>query len=72
MMTLMRVPDMIDAVEPLIGWRPDPTEMFRLIGQGEIKPLGVVWRAPIFAPSQIGEVAAVLQRVHGHQGGNHE
>ena len=72
MITLLRTREVIDAVEPIVGFRPDLRDVENFIARGEIKPLGIVWGDPVFSPRQIGEVAAVLQRNHGPHGGNHD
>ena len=60
-MTLLRVPDLADAVEPFLSSPVDTTEIFRLVAAGLIRPLGYVVRAPVFSPQQVAEVVAVIQ-----------
>ena len=60
MQTLLRVPDVIAAVGPIIGHAVLPSDIFRLIASAEIKPFGYVLRAPVFTPDQVADVAASL------------
>jgi hypothetical protein len=60
MQTLLRVPDLVAATEPLVGRTVEPCEVFALIAGGHIKPFGYVLRAPVFTPSQVADVAAVV------------
>ena len=58
MKTLLRVPDLVEAVAQLVEFDVSINDMFKLIGDGKIKPYGYVQRAPIFEPGQIaGEFA---------------
>lgn len=59
---LLRVPELIDAVQPLVGKPVDAQVIFELIGLGDIQPLGYVHRMPIFAIEQIGDVIAALRQ----------
>ncbi|MGB7581319.1 MAG: hypothetical protein WBL85_02575 [Sedimentisphaerales bacterium] len=62
MRTLLRVPDLIEAIEPLVGTRIVADDVFRLIGSGDIKPLGVVQRTPVFDLDQIAGIAEVIRQ----------
>ena len=64
MRTLLRVPDLVAAVEPLVKSKVSADDIFRLIGSNEIKPFGVVQRMPIFNLDQIAEVASKLNAIH--------
>ena len=70
MRTLLRVPDLIKAIEPIVGSKVAPDDIFRLIGSGDIKPLGVVQRIPVFDLDQIASIAeAVKLAIKGHNNG---
>jgi hypothetical protein len=60
MQTLLRVPDLVAAVEPLVGRTVGLREVFMLIGAGDIKPFGYVLRAPVFTPDQVADVVAAI------------
>jgi hypothetical protein len=62
MMTLLRVPDLVAAVGPLVGRTLSTQEVFGLIAAGDIKPFGYVLRAPVFTPEQVADVAAAVNR----------
>lgn len=51
--TLLRVPDLAAAIEPLVGHPVAVAELFRLIAEGVVKPFGYLLRAPVFVPSQV-------------------
>lgn len=71
MKTLLRVPDLIAAVEPLVKSKVSADDIFRLIGSGDINPLGVVQRMPVFDLDQIAGIAEVLrQTMEGGGNGN--
>ena len=55
--TLLRVPELVKAVAPLVSVSITAKDIFRLIGTGGIKPLGFIQRVPVFDITQIGEVA---------------
>jgi hypothetical protein len=59
--TLLRVPELITAVEPLVGIDVTHDDIFRLIGDGAIKPFGYVQRMPVFDLSQIAYIAQKLK-----------
>ncbi len=58
--TLLRIPEILEAVNPLISNPVTHKDVFRLIGTGDIKPFGFIQRIPIFTPEQIGEVAEAI------------
>ncbi len=62
MQTLLRVPDLVAAVEPLVGRTVKLREVFALIAAGDIKPFGYVLRAPVFTPDQVAEVATAITK----------
>lgn len=59
--TLLRMPELVKAVEPLVPGSITHDDIFRLIGTGDIKPLGYIQRVPVFDLSQIGTIAKKLQ-----------
>jgi len=61
MKTLLRVPDVIAAVSPLLGRDVRSDEIFGKIAAGAFRPFGYVFRAPVFTPDQLADVAAVLR-----------
>ncbi|MDY0357077.1 MAG: hypothetical protein RBR19_14440 [Sedimentisphaerales bacterium] len=63
MKTLLRVPDLLEAVGPINGRHPEPREVFALIGGGVIQPFGYVLRAPVFLPEQVTTVRSILSRM---------
>jgi hypothetical protein len=63
MQTLLRVPDLVAAVGPLVGRTVGLREVFALIAAGDIKPFGYVLRAPLFTTGQVAEVAAVIAKL---------
>jgi hypothetical protein len=66
MKTLLRVPDLIKAIEPFVKGKVLAEDIFRLIGNGNIKPLGFVQRMPVFDLGQIADVATVVNRSKEH------
>jgi len=62
MKTLLRVPDLLEAVGPIDGRCPEPREIFVLIGRGVVQPFGYVLRAPVFLPEQVATVRSILSR----------
>lgn len=59
--TLLRIPELIEAVNRLVPNTISPTDIFRLIGTGDIKPFGYVQRIPLFSVEQIGDIALLFQ-----------
>jgi hypothetical protein len=59
--TLLTVPDLAAAVQPLVGRPISESELFRLIASGDVEPLGYVVRAPVFSPSQIATVVEIVR-----------
>lgn len=59
--TLLRIPELLEALKPLVSIPITHEDIFRLIGTGDIQPLGFIQRIPVFDVSQIGEVAKKLQ-----------
>ena len=55
--TLLTVPDLVFALEPLVGQTVPAAQLFALIAAGEVEPLGYVARAPVFSLAQVGDVA---------------
>jgi hypothetical protein len=60
--TLLRIPELIEAVNRLTPNPVTPADVFRLIGTGDIKPLGFAQRIPFFSVEQIADVAARFTR----------
>ena len=56
------VPDLADAVMPLVGRTVHPQEIFSLIRANGIQPHGYVVRAPLFTADQVDKVARALAR----------
>ena len=71
MKTLLNVPDLIEALKPLVEEQVTARDVFSMIGSGEIRPYGVVQRMPIFGLTQIGEIAAAINNSI-HAGGTKE
>ena len=67
MRTLLTVPDLIVAIEPIVGKQILVGDLFRLIGSHVIEPFGFVQRMPVFQLGQVGEVA---EKVKAAQGGS--
>jgi hypothetical protein len=65
--TLLKVPDLVMAVQPLVNRPVNARSIFELIGEGKIKPMGYLQQIPLFDVGQIGEVVQALQ-----QGNNNE
>jgi hypothetical protein len=61
MRTLLRVPDLVIAIEPFVEAEVTVDDIFRLIGNGDIKPVGIVQRMPVFDLQQIADIAATLK-----------
>jgi ribonuclease HI len=60
MKTLLRTPDLIAAIEPIVGFPVSPNRVFELIGIGDVVPHGCVGRTPVFVPEQIGPIARLI------------
>ena len=58
--TLLRIPELIEAVNPLLSKPINHDDVFRLIGTGDIRPLGFVQRIPIFSVDQIGDIVKIF------------
>lgn len=63
--TLLRIPELLEAIKPLVSIPITHEDIFRLIGTGEIEPLGFIQRIPVFDLGQIGDVAKKLQANRG-------
>jgi hypothetical protein len=61
---MLRVPDVAEAVGPLVGRSVTDTELFTLIAAGVIEPFG--YKAPVFLPNQIADIAASLRERDAH------
>ena len=59
--TLLRTPELIRALESLLSVHVSPGDVFRLIGEGKIRPCGYIQRVPVFDVAQLGEVAKAFQ-----------
>lgn len=59
--TLLRMPELVKEVKPLVSDTITHDDIFRLIGTGEVVPFGYIQRIPVFALSQINEVASNFQ-----------
>ncbi len=64
--TLLTVPDLAEAVTPILG-HITPAEIFAMIGEGVVHPLGYVRRAPVFSPGQILGVAQAIFEGRGEE-----
>jgi hypothetical protein len=56
------VPDLTEALKPLVERAVEAEDIFRLIGAGDIAPFGFVQRMPVFELEQLAEIAALLRR----------
>jgi len=63
--TLLRVPEILEAVTPLVAFPVTAEIIFGLIGHGDINPLGYIQRIPVFSVNQIQEVLRALQENQG-------
>ena len=59
--TLLKVPELVEAVNQLVSNPISPEDIFRLIGTGEVKPLGFAQRIPLFSIEQVGVVVRLFQ-----------
>jgi hypothetical protein len=66
MQVMLRVPDVAEAVGPLVGRPVTDTELFTLIAAGVIEPFGYFVKAPVFLPNQIADIAASLRERDAH------
>jgi hypothetical protein len=55
--TLLRTPELVRALNPLVSVPITPKDVFRLIGEGRIKPCGYIQRVPVFDVTQLGDIA---------------
>jgi len=55
--TLLRVPDLVEAINTILPKPISGNFIFQLIADGKIKPFGYICSAPIFTPEQVGDVA---------------
>ena len=55
--TLLRTPELIRALKPLVSIPISSADIFRLIGEGRVKPCGYIQRIPVFDIAQIGPIA---------------
>lgn len=55
--TLLRTPELIRALKPLVSNPVSPKDIFRLIGERRINPCGYIQRIPVFDIAQIGDIA---------------
>jgi hypothetical protein len=62
--TLLRVPELLEAIKPLISRKVTHEDIFLMIGSGEIQPHGYIQRIPVFSIEQIAEVAGKFQSSH--------
>lgn len=62
MVTLLRVPDVVKAINPMLQEPISIETIFQLIGEQKLYPFGYVCRAPIFVPEQVTEIARIVQR----------
>jgi len=60
--TLLNVPDLIVAVKPLVRIQVSADDIFELIGSGDVRPMGVVQRMPVFDLDQIADIAAIIKQ----------
>jgi len=59
--TLLQIPDLIEAINPLAGSEISSDDIFQLIGSGDIKPLGFIQRIPVFELNQIANIAEAIK-----------
>lgn len=64
MKTLLRVPELVEAVTPLVDASVSAADIFRLIGTGDIRPLGYVHRMPVFDLGQTSAIVVAIERSH--------
>ena len=64
MRTLLTVPDLVAAIEPIVGHKVAVSDIFRLIGSNKITPFGFVQRMPIFQLDQVGEIAEKIKTIN--------
>ena len=62
MKVLLRIPEIVAAVQPLIDKSVDGQILFELIGAGHILPLGYIHRMPVFSVEQIADVVAAIRQ----------
>ena len=60
MRILLRAPDILEAVRPLVGESVTSEFLFQLIASGEVQPLGLFQRAPVFELGQVADVARAI------------
>ena len=60
--TLLRTPELVRALAPLVSVPVTPKDIFRLIGDGQIRPCGYIQRVPVFDIVQLGDIAKLFQR----------
>ena len=60
--TLLRTPELVRALQPLVSDPVTPKDIFRLIGEGRIKPCGYLQRVPVFDIAQLGDIAKEFHR----------
>ena len=70
--TLLQVPELIKAIEPLVDSAVTPKDIFRLIGEGDIAPLGYLQKMPLFSVEQIGFIVRKLAELAAKGGGGDE
>ena len=63
MKPMLRVPELIEAVRPLVDREVTADVIFSLIGQGRIDPCGCVGRMPLFSLDQLGNVVQALNMI---------
>jgi len=61
--TLLRVPELVEAVNQFVLKPVNHKDIFRLIGEGDIKPFGYLQRIPVFAVEQIKDVVEEFQNI---------
>jgi hypothetical protein len=65
MKTLLQVPDLLEAISPLIDVPVSTGDVFRLISSGQIRPLGFLRRMPVFDLGQIADIAGQVEKLKG-------
>lgn len=63
MKILLRVPDLIEAIQPFVQTKLTINQVFELIANGQIKAFGFVQRAPVFELSQIREIVDAINSI---------
>lgn len=55
--TLLRTPELVKAIRPLVSGPVTYKDIFRLLGTGDLVPLGYLRSVPLFDAAQITDIA---------------